>query len=113
VKNVLIIFIALSIFACQEDKLKNDILPPATMSNILIDIHIAEAKVNHIGIGNRDSSSATYVAMENQILKKHKVAKKKYIKSFRYYNSRPKEMDEIYTAVIDSLNVRQKLLKMD
>ena len=43
------------------------------------------------------------------VFKKHQVDSAVYRKSFIYYLDHMKQMDEIYTTVIDSLNVREKV----
>lgn len=83
------------------------------MVNILIDIHLIEAKVNHLKIKNRDSSAAVYTALQDQVFKEHKVSQKQYVKSYIYYKANAHLLDNIYSRVVDSLSLRQKILKMD
>jgi hypothetical protein len=113
VKNFLFVLSLLVLLNCSDKVSKKDVLSETKMAAILIDIHIAEAKVHQVTVGSRDSTAAVYLALEAKILKKNKVSKKLYKKSFNYYNDRPDLMEKIYTAVIDSLNVRQKMLKID
>jgi hypothetical protein len=113
VKNFLFCLFLLAVLGCSEKVSKKDVLSEKQMTAILIDIHIAEAKVHQVNVGSRDSTAAIYLALEDKILKKNNVSKKEYTKSFNYYNDRPDLMEKIYTAVIDSLNVRQKRLKLD
>lgn len=111
-KKLIIFFLLLS--ACvREDQPPQSVLPKNKMVDILVDIHIAEAKANRIQLRSYDSIQAYYKKLEADVYKKHQVDSVTYRKSFRYYMDHIKQMDEIYAAVVDSLNVREKVGKID
>ena len=83
------------------------------MVKVLVDIHIAEAKANHLKVLHKDSSSAIYRELEKAVFKKNKISKTTYLRSYKYYTSRPEEMDDIYSRVVDSLSLRQKIRKLN
>ena len=90
--------------------------PPGTldkdrMINILIDIHIAEAKAGGAALRSQDSSTVYYKVLESKVFKKHGVDSTKYYNSYRYYMHNIKEMDQIYAAVVDSLSLRENSIK--
>lgn len=100
--------------ACvREEEPPQSVLPKEKMVNILVDIHIAEAKANRIQLKSYDSIQAYYKKLEADVYKKHRVDSVVYRKSFTYYMDHMKQMDEIYTAVVDSLNVKEKVGKLD
>ncbi|MEP2770793.1 MAG: DUF4296 domain-containing protein [Fulvivirga sp.] len=104
-----ICFIAL--VACKEDR-PEGILDKGTMTNIIIDVYIGEGKVSALNV-KRDSSLVVFEAYEKLIYSKYAVEKETYKNSLSYYYSNPEQLDEIYEAVMDSLNVREQKLKED
>jgi hypothetical protein len=108
VKKLIIFFLLLT--ACiKEEKTPPNILSQEKMVDVLIDIHIAEAKANRVSLRSYDSIQAYYKKLETDVFKKHQVDSAVYRKSFIYYLDHMKQMDEIYSTVIDSLNVREKV----
>lgn len=83
------------------------------MTAILIDIHIAEARANQFNLRSLDSTKLLYRRFEQAIFKKHKVDTASYKNSYQFYIENPVYMDRIYKAVIDSLNFREKIGKLD
>ena len=74
------------------------------MINLLIDIHYAEAKVNQAKLP-KDSSLVYYKYLEDSIFNKHSVDSAKYHSSMIYYTKNIEYLDEVYEAVLDSLNL--------
>ena len=111
-KKILIPLILL--FACAETEEKPErLLTKEQMVGILTDIHIAEAKANRTSLRSYDSLQIMYKAYENDVLKKHKTDSTTYRQSYKYYLEHMQEMDEIYTAVVDTLSLRENLGKID
>ena len=79
------------------------------MVNILIDIHLLEERVDQLNI-SEDSSNSIYRILENDIFKKHSVSEEEYRKSYSYYFFDPKQIDEIYQSIIDSLVVYNRTI---
>lgn len=100
--------------ACVEPE-----TPPARlisqdqMINILTDIHIAEAKVNHLNLRSYDSIQVVYRDYEMDIFRKYQVDTARYRESYQFYLEHPAYMDEIYAAVVDSLSLRENLGKVE
>jgi hypothetical protein len=110
VKKILFLFLLLT--ACTESPKP----PPGTldkdrMINILIDIHIAEAKAGGASLRSQDSATVYYKVLEGDVFKKHGVDSTTYYNSYRYYMRNIKEMDQIYAAVVDSLSLRENSIK--
>ena len=109
-KKILFLFLLLT--ACTESPKP----PPGTldkdrMINILIDIHIAEARAGGAALRSQDSSTVYYKVLEGDVFKKHGVDSTTYYRSYRYYMNNIKEMDQIYAAVVDSLSLRENSIK--
>lgn len=94
-------------FSCTPTTEEHQVIPSELMVELLVDIHILEARVDKLRIGN-DSSYAVYNTLEKELFEKHGVSKKEYVNSYKYYLSDPNALDRIYEVVVDSLNVIQK-----
>ena len=93
------------IFSCKNNDYENDLyLPKDKMINILIEIHLLEEKVNQLNY-SEDSLRNIYELFEKEIFKNYDVSDEEYRKSYSYYFFDPKQLDEIYQSVIDSLNI--------
>lgn len=101
------------VFGCKTKELPKEVLPKVKMAKVLIDIHIAEAKVNHLRMDKVDSGAAVYLALQDSVFKENKISQETYIESFRYYRANPALLDEVYAIVVDSLSLRHKILKLD
>jgi len=82
------------------------------MVDILIDLHLAEATVENIGL-NTDSAASLYKYLEKQVYDSHEISDSLYLRSINYYMENPKQLDRIYSIVVDSLSVREKILDLN
>ncbi len=102
---VLLTFVVIS---CQKKaKVNPDVLPKDKMVGILIDIHILESKIEKLSI-RKDSGRLIFNTFEREIFEAHQVDKEKYLMSYQYYMEDLSGMNEIYNAVVDSLNYMQR-----
>jgi hypothetical protein len=98
--------------SCDRPEL---VAPPATLlskeelASVLIRFHVLEARVESSRLAP-DSARALFQAQHHQILAHYKLAEadSAFERSYRYYAMHGKDMDEIYTIVIDSLVAREK-----
>lgn len=104
----------LFLISCGEpDNQPKGLLSKEQMVNILTDIHIAEARANRSQLRSFDSIQVYYKVLENDVFKKHKVDSAAYKRSYQYYLEHMKEMDDIYTAVVDSLSLRENFGRIE
>lgn len=80
------------------------------MINILVDIHIAEERVN-AGKLPKDSAKIMFSELEMEIYEYYKIDKQQFHESHSYYLHNINILDDIYTAVVDSLSVKEALMK--
>ena len=80
------------------------------MVDFLIDVHLAEAGVQDLRL-KKDSAAVVFAAQEKLLFKKHGITDSLYITSYNFYIEHPADLEEIYAAVIDSLSLRQVLLR--
>lgn len=103
-------FLAVALFAalisCSPEK-PEDILPQEEMVQIMEEIYIAEEKVNHLAL-SRDSAKIIFKVMSEEVFEDAQVSDSLFKKSFDYYMERPKDMERIYTALVDSLQLREQ-----
>jgi hypothetical protein len=98
--------------ACKEkaDKPAN-ILSPDQMVKALAQVYIAEQKVNNIGL-NLDSAQIVFDKIKGRVFEDAGVPDSTFKKSFDYYMDRPKELELIYTALVDTLNLYEQRLNV-
>lgn len=93
------------VMACQapEDKRPDNLIEPNRMAAILTEVHMVENRVSRLGLSSIDSSNMAYKHLEKQVFQKFKVDTTTYTKSYIYYSSHPREMEAIYTKVVENL----------
>ena len=107
-KSFLILLVGLLLQACTSpvEPAPADIIPEKKMTAILVDIHIAESRIENMGLPY-DTGAVYYQQLQQQIFKKHQVAPDKFFKSYDYYVRNVSELDKIYEKVVDSLSVKE------
>lgn len=97
--------------ACQTKPDK--VLPPANilskerMTEILADVHIAEAK-SRLGRIPRAAQDSVALAGYYGVLEKHGLSREEYEKSFDWYTYRPEVMQTLYDDVIALVQEREE-----
>jgi hypothetical protein len=87
------------------------LIPKEKMVSLLIDIHIAESKIMQRNMPG-DSAQVLFQDYKAEILKKMKVDKEVFRKSYEYYMVNISDMDAIYAIVVDSLSLRESTGKL-
>jgi hypothetical protein len=85
------------------------IMSQQEMVDFLIDLHIIEAKVSMSRIPN-DSVKLFFDYVEVSLNLKHHLTDSIYKKSYQYYLENIDLMEEIYSAVVDSMSLRERIL---
>ena len=107
-KKRLIVLILLAVSACGSDKNSEEILDQQAMVSYLVDLHLTEAAITNLRL-SPDSSKYIFAVYEQEILDRHNTTDSIFVRSYNYYLGRPEELQEIYTAVVDSLSLKQSL----
>ncbi|NQW28858.1 MAG: DUF4296 domain-containing protein [Flammeovirgaceae bacterium] len=106
-------FLLFTFISCNSTKeVPKELLNEIEMSNVLIDVHLLESKINTLG-KKGDTAFQIYDHFEKLILEKHGVDSLTYVNSLDYYMNNSAFMETVYTAIIDSLVVRQKNYRID
>ena len=98
------------IASCKFNDDSNIYVSKEIMISLLVDIHLLEEKISLLEYSN-DSSKYLYNVMEKDLFLKYNITEEDYRKSYSYYFFNPKELDEIYDGVIDSLNLYNQSFK--
>jgi len=100
--------LALALPACQrpEEPLRPaDLLPRPQLVAALVDLHLLESRVENASL-KPDSARALFVAQQKNIFWTYHLNDSSFQHSVRYYGIHGKDLDDIYAAVIDSLDSR-------
>ena len=96
---------------CQSKKKPADILSPEEMVKTMTAVYIGEQKVGGLNL-SVDSAKIVFSKIQGKIFEVAGVPDSIFKKSFDYYIERPKELELIYTALIDSLNLQEQRLNV-
>jgi len=109
-KKILFIGLFLLTFSCVKKPTPPDgIMSQQEMIDLLIDLHIIEAKISMSRIPN-DSIKLFFDEVEDSLYHKHHVTDSIYKMSYQYYLENIDLMEEIYSAVVDSMSLRERIL---
>lgn len=100
-----VLFISLAVMACKQQQAPDHILTEQEMVHLLMEIYVAEEKLSAAGIPF-DSAKNIFPKFEARIFDKLKVSDSVYLKSMEYYKANPEKLHAVFSAVIDSLNLK-------
>jgi hypothetical protein len=103
-----IVLLGAFLFGCSRASERPDgILSDREMVKVLMEIYINEEKVNRLSL-RQDSALVVFSEFESRAFQKLGVTDSVFQKSLDYYFSRPQELHVIYSAVVDSLQLREQ-----
>ena len=98
-------------YSCSDsDRNDKEILTKEQMVKALTEIYIAEQKVNRLGVA-RDSAEREFGRFKQHVFEKMDVQDSVFKRSFNYYMDRPREMEFIFTALVDSLSLMEQRIE--
>lgn len=100
------------LLACGAEKKPDEVLEEDAMVRILMDIYITEEKVNRLAF-TRDSTEKIFPLFKDRIYRNAKINDSIFVRSMEYYLAHPKKLERVYSAVIDSLTLREQALAAD
>jgi hypothetical protein len=97
------------VVACSkgEEKPAPGILSHAQMVEVMKEIYLTEEKVNRLTLP-RDSAEQIFDLMETRAFEKTGVDDSLFRVSVHYYVAHPKQLEKIYAALIDSLQLEEQ-----
>jgi hypothetical protein len=103
-----VVVILLVCFSCGSRDKRDDIMTKEQMVKALMEIYIGEQKIIRLGL-QRDSADRQFELFKQIIFDRNiGVSDSVFRRSFDYYMDRPKDIEQIYTAVVDSLSLREQ-----
>lgn len=99
-------------FSCSESGKPPGVLSREKMAQILEEVYILEEKVKPLQL-KPDSTEKLLNKMKMRLLDSLAVPDSVFRQSLDYYWDNPKEMDAIYAALVDSLNLREQGLSIE
>ena len=110
-KNIFWILIILTVVSCQkQDEIPEGIYNEQQMVAMLIDIHIAQAAIRELHL-DTDSAAYLFKVFERETMLKNNAKDSAFYTSYSWYLDHPQQMYEIYTAVVDTLSLRESLAR--
>ncbi len=107
------ILVAGLLVACvSEEEPPENLLPREDIVDVLIQVHLLEAKVDNF-LSRKDSSQALYDHYEAILFERMQIDKAQYDATMQYYLNRPGDLNSIYETVVDSLSLRAKNRNID
>jgi len=71
---------------------------------------VAQAEVQNLRIP-ADSSQFLFLVLERKLLSDHQLGDSIFYESYSWYLAHPEIMHEVYTAVVDTLSLRESLAR--
>ncbi len=90
-----------------------DLIEKSEMVDLLIQIHLLEAKINKVPKRAGDSVQFLYQHYQDLLFEDLNIDSARYHHSMSFYLDNPKELTFIYQAVVDSLALRAKNRNID
>jgi hypothetical protein len=113
VKKIIWVLIIPAVLACsKDDQLPEGYLNQQEMVAFLIDLHITQSKVQNLRLPS-DSSELVFMIMEKDLLNEYAITDSTFYKSYSWYLDQPDIMYDIYTSIVDTLTLRQSLLRRE
>lgn len=100
----------LAMAACKKDTATAGVLSPAEFSKVLVEIYLAEARMNSSAIP-RDSAALLFLPFEERLFQNLELSDSVVRKTYQYYVDNPEELEKIYDSVIDTLSLREKKMR--
>lgn len=97
----------------KEPEKPLDLIEKSEMVDLLIQVHLLEAKINKVPKRGGDSTQFLYNHYQNLLFEDIGIDSVQYRNSMTYYLENPKELTIIYQAVVDSLALRAKNRNID
>lgn len=93
------------IISCEKEKTPPGVLSKHDMIRALSELYVAEEKIARAGLPY-DSILKFFPQFEAKALQKAGISDSVFRKSMEHYKSNPEELEYIYTALVDSLNLK-------
>lgn len=103
----------LILFSCgdiSDNQKPNNIIEKKEFVQILIDVHLAEAKFDIYKTSNKERSEIELGLEYQEIFNNHNTNKAIFESSLTYYLENPDEIEEVYLKILDELILQREQL---
>lgn len=112
-KIFLAVILPLALACKSAPDLPKDAIDVETMSKIIADIHLTEAKMSRLSFQDFDSTKVVFKHFEEKVFAKYKVDTVQYRKSYEFYAANPEYMTAIYDKAVKILEKKKEKKKLD
>jgi hypothetical protein len=106
-RAIIWIFIFTVAVGCKKEKAPEGILSEGEMVQVLMQLYLAEERFSRISI-TYDSSVNLMPHFRNRVFAETGVPDSLYRMSMEYYMANPKKLEFIYSALVDSLGLKEQ-----
>ena len=111
-KKLIFVFITCSLFACEVDK-PLGVMSEDEMVNLMIDIHLTQAELQVRNFGHEESKIIYNRILQDSIVQKRGWDLEEVQESVDYYLGDIPKYSKIYERVLDSLTLKESLVRKD
>jgi len=104
---ICMLIILVSAGGCQSDKRPPGVLNKTEYAEYLVSVYVAEAKLNTLAI-TPDSAMKLFQPFEQSLVEKYSTTDSAIQKTYQYYLGHPEQLEQVFTAVIDTLNLMEQ-----
>jgi hypothetical protein len=105
IRNILLGMLIFVLSACGGGEKPEGVLTEKQMVSVMTELYLAEEKVNKIPIPY-DSIKELFPMFSERAFAKAGISDTAFQKSLRYYMEKPEKLEDIYTTLVDSLNLK-------
>jgi hypothetical protein len=110
--KILLSILSVFLLACTSPKteIPTDILSETTFTNILKEVHLAEATFELHKTKGMENAKNELAHNYSTIYKTHEITADDFDKTLDYYAQHPEQLEKIYTSVLEELSKERTTL---
>ncbi len=106
-QKLCIAFLFLGIVSCGSPGRPEGVLTQPQLAALIVDVYVAEARLDQLPL-QKDSAIRFFIPFEEKLLKSRGVSDSALKETYAYYLANPKELEQVYDSVIDTLVLRDQ-----
>lgn len=109
-KIILLIAAIAALASCSKNE---NVLSEKKMALIIRDIHLADGVLNTHRFSQNRFENVDSLYIYKQVFEKNEVTRDEFVTSIQYYSKYPRQLDDIYTMVVNDLSAQQDKLRIE
>ena len=106
-QSCMVVSLIFALSCSSKQQVPEGILTHDQMVAVMSELYITEQKISKLGI-KRDSLEQIAEVMNDKAFAKVGIPDSVFRKSLNFYMDHPRELELIYTSLVDSLNLREQ-----